>query len=343
MTAALNVLIASPLEAEHADRIASADPRVTVLYEPELLPVPRYPCDHSGVARDLGADALARWAELRAAADISFDFDWQAPAEIEANCPRLRWIQGTSAGIGGLLDRTGLVKSPITFTTAAGVHGAPLAEFALLGLLHFAKGMPELARQQAQRHWERHATALLRGSRVLLVGLGGIGREVARLLAAVGVQVVGAGRPGRSYDVDGVTEYVADTEIGDVLGTVDALILACPLTQRTRHLIGSRELALLRPGAVVVNVARGAVIEESALIDALAAGRLGGACLDVFEAEPLPPDSPLWAMPNVIVSPHSASTVTDENRLLTELFIDNIGRWLDGRPLRNVFDKDAGY
>ena len=343
MTAALNVLIASPLEAEHAERIASADPRIAVLYEPDLLPVPRYPCDHTGIARDLDAAALARWAELRAAADISFDFDWQAPAEIEANCPRLRWIQGTSAGIGGLLDRTGLVKSPITFTTAAGVHGAPLAEFALLGLLHFAKGMPVLARQQAQRHWERHATTLLRGSRVLLVGLGGVGREVARLLAAVGVQVVGAGRPGRSYDVDGVSEYVADTEIGDVLGTVDALILACPLTERTRHLIGSRELALLRPGAVVVNVARGAVIEESALIDALAAGRLGGACLDVFETEPLPPDSPLWAMPNVIVSPHSASTVADENRLLTELFIDNIGRWLAGQPLRNVFDKDAGY
>ncbi len=343
MTAALNVLIASPLEAEHADRIASADPRVTVLYEPDLLPVPRYPCDHTGIARDLGAAALARWAEVRAAADISFDFDWQAPAEIEANCPRLRWIQGTSAGIGGLLDRTGLIKSPITFTTAAGVHGAPLAEFTLLGLLHFAKGMPELARQQAERHWERHATTLLRGSRVLLVGLGGVGREVARLLAAVGVVVVGAGRPGRSYDIAGVAEYVADTQIGDVLGTVDALILACPLTPRTRHLIGSRELALLRPGAVVVNVARGAVIEESALIEALGSGRLGGACLDVFETEPLPSDSPLWAMPNVIVSPHSASTVADENRLLTDLFIDNIGRWLAGQPLRNVFDKDAGY
>lgn len=343
MTAPLNVLIASPLEAVHADRIASADPRVNLLYEPDLLPVPRYPCDHTGAARGLDAVALAEWSRLRAVADVSFDFDWQAPAEIPANCPRLRWIQGTSAGIGGMLDRVGLVKSSIVFTTAAGVHGVPLAEFTLLGLLYFAKDMPGLARNKAERRWELHATTQLRGSRMLLIGLGGVGREIARLLSAVGVQVVGAGLPGKTYDVQGVSEYVADTQIGDVLGSVDALILACPLTARTRHLVGERELALLRNGAVIVNVARGAVIDEGAMIDALAAGRLGGACLDVFDTEPLPAASPLWAMDNVIISPHSASTVADENRLLTDLFIDNIRRWLAGEPLRNVFDRDAGY
>jgi phosphoglycerate dehydrogenase-like enzyme len=136
---------------------------------------------------------------------------------------------------------------------------------------------------------------------------------------------------------------VSDTGIADVLGSVDALVLACPLTERTRHLIGRRELALLRPGSVVVNLSRGEVIDENALTEALADGRLGGACLDVFETEPLPAGSPLWAMDNVIISPHSASTVAGENRLLTDLFIDNIGRWLAGEPLRNVFDKDAGY
>jgi phosphoglycerate dehydrogenase-like enzyme len=343
MTAAVNVLIASPLEAEHADRIAAADSRVNLLYEPALLPVTRYPADHTGMARDLDPTALASWAALRAAADISFDFDWQAPGRIVANCPRLRWVQATSAGIGGLLDRTGLIKSPIVFTTAAGVHGVPLAEFALLGLLHFAKGMPRLASHQAERRWDLHATRPLRGSRVLLVGLGGVGREVARLLAAAGVHVTGAGLPGKRYEIDGVRDYVADTGIGDVLCSVEALILACPLTERTRHLIGERELALLPPGAVVVNVARGAVIDEKALVGALEAGHLGGACLDVFETEPLPPGSPLWAMPNVIISPHSASTVADENRLLTDLFVENIGRWLAGEPLLNVFDKDAGY
>ena len=343
MTEAVNVLIATPLEAAHASRIAAADQRVNLLYEPDLLPVPRYPCDHSGTPRDLGPADLARWAGLRTAADVSFDFDWQAPDLIAVNCPRLRWIQGTSAGIGGLLERTGLAKTPIVFTTAAGVHGAPLAEFALFGLLYFAKDLPLLNRRQAARHWQRHATALLRGSRVLLVGLGGVGREVARLLAAVGVEVYGAGRPGRDYQVPGVSQYLADTEIGRVLGAVDALVLACPLTERTRHLIGRRELALMRPGAVVVNLSRGQVIDESALTDALTAGRIGGACLDVFETEPLPAASPLWAMDNVIVSPHSASTVAAENEVLTDLFIDNLGRWLAGEPLRNVFDSGAGY
>jgi glyoxylate/hydroxypyruvate reductase len=342
-TNALNVLIASPLEAEHADRIAAADARVNLLYEPDLLPVPRYPSDHVGAARDLDAGRLARWASVRRVADVSFDFDWQAPAQIPANCPRLRWIQGTSAGIGGLLDRTGLIKTPIVCTTASGVHGVPLAEFALLGLLHFAKNMPRLARWQEERHWERHAMSLLRGSRVLLIGLGGVGREVARVLDAVGVRVCGAGLPGRHYDMPGVTQYVADTQIREVLGDVDAVILACPLTDRTRHLIGRAEIALLRPGAVLVNLSRGQVVDGAALTDALAEDRIGGACLDVFETEPLPAESPLWAMKNVIISPHSASTVADENRLLTDLFIDNIGRWLAGEPLRNVFDKDAGY
>lgn len=343
MTAAVNVLIASPLEAEHASRIGAADPRVNLLYEPDLLPVPRYPCDHGGTPRDLSPADLARWADLRAAADISFDFDWQAPDLIAVNCPRLRWIQGTSAGIGGLLNRTGLLKTSIVFTTAAGVHGTPLAEFALLGLLYFAKDMPLLARRQAARRWERHATALLRGSRVLLVGLGGVGREVAGLLAAAGLEVYGVGRPGREYRVPGVFEYLADTQIRDALGKVDALVLACPLTERTHHLIGRRELALLRPGAVVVNLARGQVIDEPALIEGLAEGRIAGACLDVFETEPLPASSPLWAMDNVIISPHSASTVAAENELLTDLFVDNLRRWLAGEPLRNVFDSDAGY
>lgn len=340
---AVRVLIASPLEAEHADRIASADPRVRLLYEPDLLPVPRYPCDHDGVKRELDAAALKRWAELRELADVSFDFDWHEPARIPANSPNLRWIQGTSAGIGGLLERTGLIDAPIVFTTAAGVHGVPLAEFALFGLLYFAKSAPELARWQSQRRWQRHTTTQLRGTSAVLVGLGGVGREIAKLLASAGVRVIGVGRPGRGYQVPGVASYADDTRLADVLPGADALILACPLTERTNRLIGPAELGLLRPGAVVVNLSRGQVLDEAALIEHLASGHLRGACLDVFEAEPLPESSPLWAMPNVLISPHSASTVAAENRLLTDLFIDNLCRWLAGEPLRNTFDVSAGY
>jgi glyoxylate/hydroxypyruvate reductase A len=339
----LRVLIASPLEPRHVARIEAADSRVSVLYEPGLLPVPRYPADHTGVARELSAAGLGAWAALRRQADVSFDFDWQAPADMVANCPRLRWVQATSAGIGGFLDRTGLAGTRLVFTTAAGVHGAPLAEFALLGLLYFAKGMPALAEAKAARHWQRYAGSQGAGSRALLVGLGGAGRAVARLLAAAGVEVYGAGRPGNRYDVPGVASYVASDQLHQVLPEVDALVLACPLTEQTRGLIGAAELALMRQGSVLVNISRGAVVDEEALVSALRAGHLRGACLDVFATEPLPAGSPLWDMPNVIVSPHSAATVAAENALLTDLFIDNLQRWLAGRPLRNTYDRVAGY
>jgi glyoxylate/hydroxypyruvate reductase len=339
----LRVLIASPLEPRHVARIEAADPRVSVLYEPGLLPVPRYPADHTGVPRDLSAAGLDAWAALRRQTDVSFDFDWQAPADMAANCPRLRWVQGTSAGIGGFLDRTGLAGTGLVFTTAAGVHGVPLAEFALLGLLYFARGMPELTTAKAARHWQRYAGSQVAGSRSLLVGLGGAGRAVARLLAAAGVEVYGAGRPGHRYDVPGVTSYVASDQLHQVLPEVDALVLACPLTEQTHGLIGAAELALMPRGSVLVNISRGAVVDEEALVGALRAGHLGGACLDVFATEPLPPASPLWDMPNVIVSPHSAATVAAENGLITDLFIDNLQRWLARRPLRNTYDRAAGY
>jgi glyoxylate/hydroxypyruvate reductase len=339
----VNVLVASPLEPEHVERIAAVDPRISVLYAPELLPAPRFPSDHVGVPRDLSPAELARWSDLLARADVSFDFDWRAPGEMPAACPRLRWVQGTSAGIGGFLERTGLAQAPIVFTTAAGVHAVPLAEFTMLGLLYFAKDVPRLTGLQAARRWEGHAMRQIAGTRALLVGLGGIGRQVARLLSAAGVDVRGVGRPGRDYDVPGVSSYLADTELDSALPGADALILACPLTERTRHLIGRRQLRLLPRGSVLVNVSRGQVVDEDALIDALRSGHLGGACLDTFTVEPLPAGSPLWGLDNVLVCPHSASTVAAENRLLTDLFTDNLRRWLDGGPLRNTYDRAAGY
>lgn len=339
----VNVLVASPLEAEHVARIEAVDSRLRVLYAPDLLPVPRYQCDHTGVPRELSSAEGARWAQLREQADISFDFDWDSPAEMPRLCPRLRWVQGTSAGIGGFLDRTGLVRSDLVFTTAAGVHGTPLAEFALLGLLHFAKGMPTLARWQRQQHWERHTSGVLAGTTTVVVGLGGIGREVSRLLAAAGLKVHGCGRPAHSYHVPGVSSYTDTTRLHEVLPEARALILACPLTDQTAGLIGASELAALPAGAVVVNLSRGAIIDEPALVSALTNGHLAGACLDVFATEPLPLSSPLWAMDNVIVSPHSAATVAAENRLLVDLFTDNLRRWLADEPLRNVYDRAAGY
>ena len=343
MPGTTTVLVASPLEPELVERLASAVPNVEVLFEPDLLPVPRYPCEHGGTKPDLDAAQAQRWTDLLAAADVTFDFDWRDPAAMATSAPRLRWVQATSAGIGGFVARTGLDRTDITFTTAAGVHAVPLAEFALTGVLDLAKGIPHLRAQQAAHRWERYATSSVRGRRAVVVGLGSIGRETVRLLDAVGLDVTGVGRPGRTYDVPGAARLVSTEELDDVLPSAEVLVLATPLTEETQGLISGARIASLPPGAIVVNVARGQVVDETALTEALTSGHLGGAALDVFEVEPLPEASPLWDLPNVIVSPHSASTLVSENAALVDLFVDNLRRFLDGRPLRNTYDATRGY
>jgi phosphoglycerate dehydrogenase-like enzyme len=337
------VVIASYLEPELVERIAASEPRADIAYEPRLLPAPRFPSDHSGAPPELSAGELARWRKLTAEAEVLFDFDWHEPETLPERCPRLRWIQATSAGIGGVMTRTGLDRSAIEVTTAAGIHAVPLAEFALLGALHFIKGMPQLTRWKAARRWEWSTTQRLAGRRVLVVGVGAIGREVARTFAALGAEVTGLSRRTPAQLPPGVSRTIARAELTGELARTDVVVIACPLTEHTRGLLGAAELAALPGHAIVVNVGRGPVIDEPALVAALAEGRLAGACLDVFAEEPLPAESPLWGMENVIVSPHSASTLADENAALVELFLDNLARYLDGRPRRNVYDAAAGY
>jgi phosphoglycerate dehydrogenase-like enzyme len=340
----IKLLIASPLEEEQVARIRACAPdRVEVLFEPALLPRPRYVADHHGIKPTLDEAGQARWAALRAQAEVAFDFDWQDPARLPETAPHLRWVQGTSAGIGEFLERTGLARSRIRFTTAAGVHAGPLAEFALLGLLYFVREVPMLRRRQAERHWERFTSRSLDGMRALVVGLGGVGRGVVAALPPFGVEVWGNSRTVPAEPVPGLARFVPSAELHEALAAVDALVLACPLTKATRGMIGRAEIARLKPGAILVNIARGQVVEEPALIEALQAGRLGGAALDVFATEPLPRESPLWGMENVLVAPHSESTVARENQRITDLFLDNLGRYLEGRPLRNLFEAGRGY
>jgi glyoxylate/hydroxypyruvate reductase A len=336
------VLIASPFEAEHVSRIAAVDPRVEVLYAPELLPLARYTADHHGPPRDLSGAELERWRGMLAATDISLDFDWLAPEAMAANCPQLRWVQATSSGIGQFPAVAALAGTDITFTTAAGVHAVPLAEFVLAGLLYFIKDFPALEQRKAARHWERYVTRQLAGRQVMVVGLGQVGRQVAALLTAAGVTIWAVAREPAATAPDGV-RVIGRSAMDEALPEMDAVVLCCPLTPETRGLFDARRLRLLPRGAIVVNIARGPVIDEDAMAGALADGHLGGACLDVFAVEPLPPGSPLWGMSNVIVSPHSASTVENENALIADLFCDNLRRWLDGQPLRNVYSHARGY
>jgi glyoxylate/hydroxypyruvate reductase A len=340
----VTVVIASPLEERLAERIATAEPeRTRVVYEPDLLPIPRYSGDHDGMPPNLSQADVERWRRFLRAADVLFDFDWHEPAALPKSAPRVHWVQATVSGVGDYLVRTGLRDWPVTVTTAAGIHGVPLSEFVALGLLYFVKQVPDLRRWQEARRWERYTAASLAGKRVLLIGLGRIGSQVARYLSIFGVDITGMARSPRAEMPEGITRLITRDELLPALRETDALVLACPYTPETHHLIGAAELGALPRHAIIVNIARGAVIDEPRLVEALAAGRLAGACLDVVEDEPLDPASPLWDMDRVLLSPHSASTVEAENDLIVDLFIDNLRRYLDGQPLRNVFDRERGY
>ncbi|HEY3753856.1 MAG TPA: D-2-hydroxyacid dehydrogenase [Pseudonocardiaceae bacterium] len=336
------ILITSFVEPDLVERIRSAWDG-EVFYQPRLVPSPRYVADHGGVQPELDEAGEAEWRDLLGRAEICFDFDWWQPGQLLANCPKLRWVQATSAGIGGFVRRFGLDQGDLVFTTAAGTHAVPLTEFALTGALYLIKGVPELLDRQRRHNWSRYTTHALHGKHVTVVGLGQIGRHAATTFAALGTHVTGVARPGGSSpELSGV--LVVDTDALDtVLPGTDVLILTTPLTPETTHLIDRRRLDLLPAGAVVINISRGPVIDQAALVDVLAEGRLGGAALDVTDPEPLPADSPLWDRSDVLISPHSASTLASENAVLVDLFTDNLARWRDGRPLRNVYRPDLGY
>lgn len=336
------VLIASYLEPEHVDRIRAFDPRVSVVYEPGLLRKPRYAADHTGNPAPRTPDDEARWRSLLAGADILFDFDFTNDADLPELAPRVRWIQASSAGIGQFVARRRYherMKGTI-FTTASGVHAIPLAEFCAMAMLAFSRGLFVMHELQSRKHWERFAGTDLPGRTVVIFGHGAIGREVGRLARAFGMKAVGVKRTatGGSPADHHVDELHSATAFKALLPRAEFLVLTAPHTPETEGILGAEELALMPKGSFLINIGRGALVDEPALVDALQTRHLGGAALDVFATEPLPPESPLWTIPNVLVSPHSASTSDRENGRLTDLFCDNLGRFLRGEPLRNVLD-----
>jgi phosphoglycerate dehydrogenase-like enzyme len=341
MAEPLVVLIASPLEHEHIERIRAVDPRIEVLHDADLLPRPRYVSDHTGAPMTRTPEQEARFLEMLRRAEVVFDFDRAHMRDLPAVAPRLRWLQATSAGIGQMVKRVGLDRSNIVLTTASGVHARPLADFCLMAMLMFAKDYARMEREKRAKGWDRYCGEELTGKTLAIVGLGRVGQEVARHGKRMDMRVVGTRRS--SAPVPDVDELFLPADLHAMLREADFLVLAAPHTPETEGIIGEAELALLKPTAVLINIGRGALVDEDALVQALGEKRLAGAALDVFRTEPPPEDSPLWDMPNVIVSPHSASTVTQENARITELFCDNLRRYIKGQPLRNVLDTKKLY
>jgi phosphoglycerate dehydrogenase-like enzyme len=339
------VAIAVPLEAEQVERIRAVDPSVTVLYEPELLPPERYPADHGGDPgfRRTAAEEERYW-EILNQAQVLYGFPNESPAglaRIAASNPRLQWIHAMTAGAGGTVKASGLDAeslSKLKITSSAGVHALPLAEFAALGILNGFKRSAELARDQAAKLWPevRTPTRLVNGSHLVITGLGEIGLETARLARALGMTVSGTKRTVES--IAGIEEVTGNDALAGLLAGADAVVNTLPGTPYTEKLFNRATFAAMNPGTVFVNVGRGTVVDEAALLEALDNGQVSYACLDVFAVEPLPQGSPLWSHPNVMVSPHTSALSAAENRLIAERFCSNLRTFLDGGDLPHLVD-----
>jgi phosphoglycerate dehydrogenase-like enzyme len=281
-------------------------------------------------------------AALRGA-EVLFAWDWRSSA-VPAAWPaadRLRWLHVASAGVDRFLFPE-LVDSPVVVTNSRGVFDRAIAEYVLGLILAFAKGLPATLELQRQRTWRHRDSERVDGRRVLVVGAGAIGRAIGRLLSAAGMTVTAVGRGARPADPD-LGEVHAAGELAALLPDADYVVVAAPLTDSTRGSFDATAFGRMKPSARLINVGRGPIVVEEDLVAALRGGRIAGAALDVFAAEPLPPDHPLWTAPNAIVSPHMSGDFGGWPDALARLFAGNLRRWLAGEELLNVVDKHLGY
>ena len=339
------ILICSYLEPEHIERIRQVSPDLKVHYRPDLIPQPRYEADHIGAPFERTPEQSAIWHELMARAEILFDFDHTDIEGMKKHGCSVRWIQASSAGVGQFVRRHRLGELDATVTTASGVHARPLAEFVMWAMLTFAKNYPLAREQQQARFWQRFHNDDLEGKTLAIVGLGNIGREVARSAKHFGMKVLATKRIVEKVTPEsvGVNELYDVSDLHKMLNQSDFIVLIAPHTPETENMIDAAALKATKQGSVLINIGRGALVEEEALLESLKSNQLGGAVLDVTAVEPLPEEHPLWATENVFIFPHSASTSKNENRRLTDLFIDNLKRYLDGEPLKNVFELERMY
>jgi phosphoglycerate dehydrogenase-like enzyme len=312
------------------------------------------------VGEDVGSANLARMREafpevafrfcptadefVRQAADADIMFSKSFPPEALNRAGRLRWIQAGTAGVERLLALD-LAEQGITLTNASGAHGVPMAEMILAMMLAFATGLHTLlwAQRLHQRARERAIREKfeLEGQTLCVLGLGDIGGTLARKAVALGMRVLGVRRSREPFP--GLDGQYTSAQLLQALGRADHVALCLPLTEETRHIVGERELRAMKPSAYIYNVGRGASIEPRALLCALAEGWIAGAGLDVTDPEPLPEDSPLWDMPNVLLGQHSSGSSPLNGDRITSLFLENLERYVRGEPLANVVDVELGY
>jgi len=267
------------------------------------------------------------------------------PRDLLLEAPNLKWFQQWGAGADWLMEHPEIARKDFTLTNVSGIHAVPISEHIFAFLLAFARNFPRAMHDQLDAVWsqrERQPAFELAGKTMLLLGTGAIGARTAALAQAFGMRVVGV-RRNAAKKVEHVGEMVALDALLEVLPEADFVVLTLPLTKDTHHLIGETELRALKGSAILVNIGRGGLVDEPALVRALQEGRLAGAGLDVFETEPLPETSPLWGLENVIITPHTSGDTPYYDERALEIFLENLRCYHKGEPLTHVVDKRLGY
>jgi len=316
-------------------------PRLVVLTDDAGTEPPR--ADRMRELADVTVTDAAGLADMLPGAQVLLLWDFFSSALRDAwpAADSLEWVHVAAAGVDTLLFEE-LRASDVVVSNARGVFDQPIAEFVAASVLAHDKQLHLSKRLQRDRTWRHRETTRTAGSHALVVGTGGIGRATARLLRALGMQVTGGGRRAAADDPDFGT-VVATADLRDHLGEQDHVVLAAPLTDQTRGLIGAAKLAAMKPTAHLVNIGRGPLVDEDALLDALRSGRLAAASLDVFAVEPLPEDHPFWDLEQVHVSAHMSGDVVGWRDSLAKQFEDNLRRWVAGGQPASVVDKVRGY
>jgi phosphoglycerate dehydrogenase-like enzyme len=294
--------------------------RVYALVPSDFTPLHRLPSEY--VTNDV-ADADVILVGTRYAARV---FDLLRDAK------RVRWIHALAAGVDKLPFDL-LRPMDVVVTNSRGLYADALAEFVIASMLFFAKDLRRLVRNHDARRWEPFDITRLEGQTAGVIGYGGIGQAVARRAQGLGMHLIATRRQ----------RELGDPTIDDAIGESDYVVLSAPLTPSTYHLMNAERIAAMKPGAVLINVSRGPIVDEAALIEALQQNRIRGAALDVFEVEPLPPDHPLWSLDNVLISPHSADHTADSHDRAMTFFLENLARFERGDALENVVDKNEQY
>lgn len=296
----------------------------------------------AGLSDRLAVESLSR-KEAPSAAQLAGTeamLAWGVPPGLLPAMPKLRWVQALTAGVEGWLALPDL-PSGLTLTCARGTHREAMPENILGALFHLTKPYCAIVEDQKRSHWQRRVAAPLNGQTLGILGLGAIGQEVARLAGAIGMGVIGTRRGGAP--LPGLAEVFPPERTDDVLGQADFVLLLLPATPATENFIDARRLAAMKPSAWLLNFGRGALIADADLIGAVREKRIAGAVLDVFREEPLPASHPFWTTDAILVLPHIGGMHPRRDAIVARLFVENLGRFLDGRPLKEVVDRAVGY